>query len=211
MPKLYILYNGSLLELKAYMMKKIKYQLVPQHIHLRNTAERAIIIRIFLSGLASTYLKVPASEWGRLTSQAVITLNILCNSILNPKLLSHEYLHGNSDFNATPIYPPVTIVINHSKYTTRKTWTAHGEDEWYIGPSLENYCCVKFYVPYTNAIQHFDTVKNVPTQIPFPSVTTWEYYNQSEAYIIYIFQITPSVVLSLEYGYRNKNTLLKIS
>ena len=33
-----------------------------------------------------------------------------------------------------------------------KILAAHVEDGWYIGPSLEHYRCVKFYLPSTNAI-----------------------------------------------------------
>ena len=71
----------------------------------------------FKSGLVSTDPKFPASEWDRLIQKAVLTLNILRNSIVNPKLSAHEYLHGNFYFNATPIALPGTRVLIHLKST----------------------------------------------------------------------------------------------
>ena len=67
----------------------------------------------FLSSLASTDPKLPASEWDLLIPQAVITLNIFRNSRVNPKLSFHTYLHGNIDFNATPLAPSEEKLIIH--------------------------------------------------------------------------------------------------
>ena len=71
-----------------------------------------------LSDLSSTDLKSPASEWDSLTPKATITLNILRNLRVNPRLSAHAYHHINFDFNDTPTPLPVTRVLIHSKYTT---------------------------------------------------------------------------------------------
>ena len=71
------------------------------------------LYKSFLSGLASTDPKFPASERDCLIQQSVITLNIFHNSLLNPKLSSHAYLHSNLEFNATPLAPLVTRVLVH--------------------------------------------------------------------------------------------------
>ena len=77
MPKLYLLDNEAPLELKA----ETNYHLVPIHIHRRNFAERAIRKwkNIFLSGLASTDTKLPASEYDFIIPQTVPNLNIFRN------------------------------------------------------------------------------------------------------------------------------------
>ena len=75
------------------------------------------LVKYFLTGFASTDLKFPASEWDSLIPQAVLTLNILLNSRVNPKLSSHSYLQLNFYFNATPFASPGTRVLIHSKYT----------------------------------------------------------------------------------------------
>ena len=78
------------------------------------------------SSLKITDPKFPASEWDCLIPQAILTLNIFRDSILNNKLSQHAYLHGNFDFNATPLMPTVTRVPIHSKYTSQKTWADRG-------------------------------------------------------------------------------------
>ena len=41
---------------------------------------------------------------------------------------AHAYLHGNIEFNDTPLAPRGTIVIINSKSNTQRTWADHGED-----------------------------------------------------------------------------------
>ena len=62
-----------------------QYQLVPPHIHLRNSAERAItkFKNHLLANLAGADPNFPVSEWDRLLPQIQITLNLLCNSRVN--------------------------------------------------------------------------------------------------------------------------------
>ena len=141
-PQIHIMDNEASNLLKhALLKRKIKYQLVPPHIHRRNMAERAIqtFKAHFIAGLCTTDPKFPAREWDRLLPQAIITLNHLRNSRINPKLSSHAALFGTFDFNKTPLAPPGTRVIVHEKADNRLTWAAQGTDGWYIGPSLEHY------------------------------------------------------------------------
>ena len=103
------------------------------------------------------------------------------------------------------------MVIIHSKSTIKRTRESHREYGWYIGPSLEHYCCVKCYVPPNNTIRDVDTLKIIPNQIPFPYVTPEYYPNQSATDILAVLQSTLSIVPSLEYGDRTKNELVKIA
>lgn len=57
----------------------------------------------------------PMAEWDRLLPQAVISLNLLQNARVNPKLSSYAYLFGNFDINKTPLAPPGTKVALHHK------------------------------------------------------------------------------------------------
>ena len=101
-PKIYILDNEASNELKNSLLKyDIKYQLVPPHIHRRNAAECAIrtFKNHFSAGIATLDPKFPICEWDRLLPQAILTLNLLRNSRVNPKLSAWAYLHGNYDFN----------------------------------------------------------------------------------------------------------------
>ena len=110
------------------------FQLVPPHLHRRNSAERAIqtFKNHFIAGIVSTHKDFPIHLWCRLLPQAIVTLNLLRTSIINPTLSAHAQLHGLFDFNATPIAPPGTKLIVHQNPTIRKSWAPRGKYGWHI-------------------------------------------------------------------------------
>ena len=143
-PNRYIMDNKTLKDLlQTITKKKIQYQLAPPHIHQTNTAEKAIqtFKNHFASGLSVCNSKFPIEEWDLLLPQAEITLNLLHSAHNNPNLLStYAYVHGNYNYNATPMAPPGTKVIIHNKATKWKSWALHSTDAWYsIGPSLQHH------------------------------------------------------------------------
>jgi hypothetical protein len=88
-PKLTRLDNEASQLLKSYLHdKNITFQLVPPYRHILNAAERAI--RSFkdhlIAGICSTDKAFPMHLRDRLLPQAVITLNMLHISRINPKL-----------------------------------------------------------------------------------------------------------------------------
>ena len=160
-PNLYLLDNEISHEFKKALRKyDVEYQRVPPHIHRRNAAERAIrtFKNHFLAGLASCDPKFPIYEWDRLLFQAVLTLNLLRLSRVNPNLSAWAYLFGNFDFNKSPLAPPGTRVVVHEKPLQRASWAFHGIDGWYIGPSTEHYRCVKCFIPKSKSERDADTV-----------------------------------------------------
>ena len=92
-----------------------KFQLVPPHTHTINSAERAI--RAFkehlIAGLASTNKDLQLHLLCQLLPHASLTLNLLRQSHMNPKLSGYAQLHGRFNYTATPLSPPVTQVIVH--------------------------------------------------------------------------------------------------
>ena len=88
-PHLHILDNECPNVLKTFMREVIEqFQLVPPHIHRRNSAERAIrtFKEHFIAGLSSTHKEFPFHLWCKLTPHAIITLNLLRQSCMNPKI-----------------------------------------------------------------------------------------------------------------------------
>ena len=105
-------------DLKLSILKSNnKYQLVPSNQHRRNAAEKAIrtLKNHLLSGLATCDPNYPIDEWDRLLPQCELTLNLLKTSRANTKLSSWAYLFGAYNFNKSPIAPPGTKNIVHSK------------------------------------------------------------------------------------------------
>jgi hypothetical protein len=141
-PKLMKLDKEASKLLKNYLYQQgITFQLVPPYSHIRNSAERAF--RSFtdhlIAGLCSTYKSFPMHLWDRILPQAVMALNMLIISILNPKLSAATHIFGQHDYNRAPMAPPGTRIIAHETPGKRKTWAPHGQDGWYIGPALEHY------------------------------------------------------------------------
>jgi hypothetical protein len=172
-PKLMKLDNEASKLLKTYLHQQdITFQLAP-YSHRRNSAERAI--RSFkdhlIAGICSTDKYFPMHLWDRLLPHAVITLNMLRTSRINPKLSAATHIFGQYDFNRTPLAPPGTRIIAHKTPSRRRTWAPHGQDGWYIGPALEHYRCYTVYITKTRGNRIVETLEFFPDKftLPFPS------------------------------------------
>jgi hypothetical protein len=134
-PKLMKLDNEASKLLKMYLhQQNLTFQLVTPYSHRRNAAER--VIRSFkghlIAGLCSTGKLFPMHLWDRLLPQAVITLNMLRTSRVNPKLSASTHIDGQYDFKRAPMAPPGTRIIAHETPIRRRTWALNGQDGWYI-------------------------------------------------------------------------------
>jgi hypothetical protein len=108
-PRLQRLDNEASAALKSFLHESdVDFQLAPPGIHRRNSAERAIrtFKNHFIAGLSSTNPLFPLHLWCRLLPQALLTLNLLRGSRINPNLSAWAQVHGQYDFNRTPIAPP---------------------------------------------------------------------------------------------------------
>jgi hypothetical protein len=90
---------------------------------------------------------------------------------INPKLSAATHIFGQYDFNRAPMAPPGTRFISHETPGRRRTWAPHGQDGWYIGPSLEHYRCYTVYITKTRSNIILETIDFFPQKItlPFPS------------------------------------------
>ena len=99
-----------------------------------------------------------------------MTLNMLRASRLNPKISAYTYSFGNYDFNTTPIEPPGTRVVIHSKPHQRLTWELNGEASWYVGPPMKNYRCVQCSFTRTKQVRDCDAFNLISHEYPFPEL-----------------------------------------
>ncbi len=125
-----------------------------------------------LSGLATCDPEYLIQEWDRILPQCEITLNLLRNSRINPKLSGWATMQGVHDFNKWPMAPPATKILIHSKPTKCASWAYHGQSGWYVGPSTEHYQCVTCFLPITRQEIVSDTVNFIPKHIPIPEAST---------------------------------------
>ena len=181
-PKLYIMDNECSVDLKLVIVKnKGIYELVPPHQHRRNSAEKAIrtLKNHFLSGLATCNKSFPIHEWDPLLLQCELTLNLLRNSRINPKLSSWAILNGMHNFNKVPLAPLRTRIVVHNKPGQRNSWQYHSTEDWYIGPAINLYRCLKCYLPITRTEIISDTVHLLLERIPIPEVNIDNYLRAS--------------------------------
>jgi hypothetical protein len=106
-PKTHILDNKALAEFKKEIQKNCTIQLVPLDNHQRNLAERPIQMfkshfKLILAGVDDSF---PMQLWDRLLPHAILTLNLLHQSNAVPTILAWQYVHGNFDYNKTPLAP----------------------------------------------------------------------------------------------------------
>ena len=100
-----------------------------------------------------------------------MTINLLRNSRVTPSLSAYAFLFGPFLFDKTPLAPPGTKVLIHNKPQKRASWAYHGEEGWYIGPSLHHYRCVRCFIPATRRERDADTVDYFPHGDAFPTIT----------------------------------------
>jgi hypothetical protein len=115
-PKLQTLDNEVLTALKNFFTaNNIAYQLVQNHCHRRNAAERAIrnFKDPFVAGFSSFDPSFPMRLWDRLLPEAEITLNLLRTSRLHPKLSTVAPYHGLVDYKKTVFFSPGCKIIAH--------------------------------------------------------------------------------------------------
>jgi hypothetical protein len=94
--------NEASSALKTFLTScKIKFQLISPYIHRQNAAGRAINTckNHFIAGICSTDKQFPLHLWDRLIPHVVITLNLLWQSRVNPKLSAYAQLNGPFNFN----------------------------------------------------------------------------------------------------------------
>ena len=113
-PQVQMLDNKCLAGLKQVMQNAgVAFQLVPPQLHRNNAAECAIATYKdhLISGISSCDPSFPMHLWDRLTPQATLTLNMLQQSRINPRLSDESQLKGAFEFNHTPLTPPGTKVL----------------------------------------------------------------------------------------------------
>ncbi len=153
---------------------KTKFQLVPPDLHWRNKAER--MIRHFknhflslLAGVDATFL--PYYLWDLLLPQAKLTVNLLCQATINPKISTWEYFNGPFDFNKTPLTPVGCRNLIHAEPVTRRSWDYRAKQGFYVGPALDHYRCYELVKSETKQKVISNTVEFRHAYLQIPAVS----------------------------------------
>ena len=154
--------------------KQLSYQLASPNDHRLNPAERAVqtFKNHFVAILNGTDTRYPKYLWCRLIHQAVITLNMLRKSRINPKLSAYAQVFGEFNYNRTPLAPLGTKVIIHERANQRGTWADHGKAGWYTGPADQHYRHYEVYITTTGGSRVSDTIEFFPTKVTMPKTSS---------------------------------------
>ena len=77
-----------------------------------------------------TDIDSPLHLWDKLIIQECITIKILRNLYINPKLLSEAHLNRQFDYNKIPLAPPGIKVISFEPPDNRGSWATHRTLGW---------------------------------------------------------------------------------
>ena len=97
--------------------KGIEVKLVPPGNHRRNIAERAIqtFKAHFIAILAGVDDRFPLSLWCHLLEPTELTLNLLRQSKVVPKISAFAHVHGHHDYMKKPFAPLGCAIEAHVK------------------------------------------------------------------------------------------------
>jgi len=115
-----------------YTIQEHRYPDVEPYNHRVNALEPAVkpIKYHVLAGLAAVHPNCPLQSWDRFLAQMQDTLNMLCTSQYNAKLLAYKEMEGPFDFNKTPMSILGTKGIAYLAPDDWATWQSHGVDEF---------------------------------------------------------------------------------
>eukprot|EP00957_Ditylum_brightwellii_P100138 7631134-Ditylum_brightwellii.AAC.1 len=153
--------------------QETRVELTPLDMHQQNLGERAIQtwkdhIIVRLAGLPKEF---PLAYWCSLVLQTNMTLSLMRPCCMNPALSTEVALNRCYNFNATPMAPLSTKVLVHIKPNCLATCGFHALLAWYIGPTMQHYCCYKVMMHSTGAKRVTDIVRFHHHNAVLPQVT----------------------------------------
>ncbi len=156
-----VLDNKCLAAIKAPIKENsMDHKLIPPGQHRHNQADRAIqtFKAHFISILAGIDDEFPLSLWCHLLKPTELTLNLLCQSRVAPKILAFAHVHGTHNYMQKPFAPIGCAVQTHVKLDNRLAWDTRSEPGFNLGTSMEYHQCFRVYVMRTRATRISGTV-----------------------------------------------------
>ena len=129
--------------LKQYIRKQeIQFELVPPGNHRRNQAERAIQTckAHFIAILAGVDDKFPLSLWCHLLEPTELTLNLLHQSKVVPKISAFAHVHGYHDYMKKAFAPLGCTIEGDTR----------SDAGFSLGTSMHQHRCFRVYITNEN-------------------------------------------------------------
>ncbi len=136
------------------------WELVPPDCHQRNIAKRAIQLfkNHFVAILSGADDRFLLYLWCHLIRPAELTVNLLRQSNVVPKISAYAHVHGQHDYMKHPFAPLRCAVMAHVKPKNCPSWDVHGDVGFNIGKGMEHHRCFNVYIVKTRATRISDLV-----------------------------------------------------
>ena len=108
--------------------------------------------------------------WDDLLAQTELTINLLRQATLNPRMSAWEYYNGAIDYSATPLGPLGCKIMIHNTSNTRKSWDQRGREGFSVGPALQHYICIQAIDAKPKALIITDTAEYLHRYLTQPHI-----------------------------------------
>ncbi len=152
--KKHIFNNEAIKTFKAKIKEnKMEYELIPPGNHQRNQAKRAIqtFTAHFISILTGVDDRFPLSLWCYLLEPMELTLNLLWQSNVAPKISAFTHVHGHHNYLKKPFAPLGCTFHSHVKPDDCKSWDARADAGFNLCTSMEHHRCYRVYITKTQS------------------------------------------------------------
>jgi hypothetical protein len=172
--KRHILDNEALEAFKQCIREQqMQYKLVPLGNHWRNQAECAIqtFRAHFIWILAGVNDKFPLSLWCHLLELTKLTLNLLRQLKVAPKISAYAHIHRPHDYMKKPFALLGCTIQAHVKPEDCCTQDTQSDAGFSLGTSMEHHRCFWVYITQTRVTQISDRVFFKHQYITNPTVS----------------------------------------
>jgi hypothetical protein len=169
-----VLDNKCLAAMKACIKENnMDYKLIPPGQHRQNQAERTIqtFQAHIISILAGVNDKFPLLLWCHLLEPTELTLSLLRQSRVAPKILAFVHVHGTHDYMLKPFALIGCAVQTQVKPNNHLSWDTRSEPGFNLGTSMEHHQCFRVYVTRTRATRISNIVLFMHQYITSPMIS----------------------------------------
>jgi hypothetical protein len=166
--------NECLAAFKTCIAKNgMTHELVPPDYHHCNINKQAIqtFKNHFVSILSGVDDRFPLSLWCHLMQPAELTVNLLQQSSVAPKVSAYAHVHGQHNYMKCLFAPLGCVVMAHVKPKNRQSWDVHADTSFNIGTAMEHHQCFHIYIVETRVTRISDPVFFKHQYITNPQVT----------------------------------------
>ncbi len=152
----------------------MSHKLVPLDCHRCNITKWAIqtFKYHFVSILSGVDDRFPISLWSHLVWPAELTVNLLWQSNVAPKVSAYTHVHEQHNYMKHPFAPLGCTVMSQDKPKNRQSWDIHADTGFNIVTMMEHHQCFHIYIVKKRTMRISDTVFFKHYYITNPQVTS---------------------------------------